>query len=408
MFPETADFDSHRQMTKKNKVWMRAAAGLALTAVLAGCGGASEPERPSGERAPAPVNVHPVTHGEIRLIRTFHGSLAAGAEFIVSPKVSGRVEAVTVDISDPVKRGQVVVELDDAEHEQALLQAEAELRVAEANLAQSKRMLEIAQRDMERASRLLERGISSDADFDAAQSELLASEASVEVYEAQLKRAEATVQSAKIRIAYSQVTASWSEGDDERLVAERFVDEGQTVSANTPLLRVVDIRPLKGVFFVTEGDYRRLSPGQLVEIETDAFPGEVFEGMVSRIAPVFERASRQARVELTVSNSELRLRPGMFIRARVELERATEAAIVPDTALVKRKDEIGVFIVSADEKTVRWQPVQVGIRQGNRVQVSGDDLEGEVVTLGQQLIDDGSRISIAGREKEIGKKEIGE
>jgi multidrug efflux pump subunit AcrA (membrane-fusion protein) len=102
---------------------------------------------------------------------------------------------------------------------------------------------------------------------------------------------------------------------------------------------------------------------------------------------------------MTIENPGHRLKPGMFIRATVVLERVPQTTIVPEDALVSREDQAGVFVVNADGKTVRWRPVKVGIQEGGLAQVEGDGLSGLVVTLGQHLIDDGSLVSISKRDR---------
>ena len=86
------------------------------------------------------------------------------------------------------------------------------------------------------------------------------------------------------------------------------------------------------MFFVTERDYARLQTGQVASLTTDAFASETFSGTIQRIAPVFRESTRQARVELRVDNLELRLKPGMFVRATVILDRVEDAVIVPEQA----------------------------------------------------------------------------
>jgi RND family efflux transporter MFP subunit len=369
---------------------------LSLMALLAGCSkeaGERVPERP-----PAPVETARVETGSIRAVRTFSGSLEARSAFVVSPKIGGRLEAMLVDIGDRVKRGAVVARLDDDEYRQNLAQAEANLLVAKANLVEAESALEIAKRAMERTETLSSRGVASDAELDAARSELLAREAGVEVQQAQIARAEAALEAARIRLGYAEVEALWADDDPSRVVAERYVDEGQTVSANTPLLEIVDLDPLAGVFYVTEKDYASLQVGQQVSVHTDAFPDEAFTGRIERIAPVFRQNSRQARVEIEVPNRDLRLKPGMFIRADVEVRRAEEAIIVPAQSIVTRSDVQGIFLVSPDGGHARWQAVTTGIRAGEKVQVTGEGIEGRVITLGQQLVEDGSAITIADEE----------
>ena len=97
---------------------------------------------------------------------------------------------------------------------------------------------------------------------------------------------------------------------------------------------------------------------------------------------------------MIIDNPEHQLKPGMFIRATVALAQVSAATIIPEQALTKRDDRIGVFIVTEDGRSVIWRKVKVGIRGGGRVQVEGEGLTGRVVTLGQQLVDDGAPITI--------------
>lgn len=356
------------------------------------------PEAGDGLRR-VPVEVMPVERGPIELRRIFSGALEPRAEFVVAPKVGGRVERLTVNIADPVTRGQVVGELDNAEYVQAVAQARADLAVARANLTEARSAMEIAGRELERIVTLRERGVAAEAQLDTARANQLARQAGHEVAKAQVVRAESSLETANIQLGYTRITAGWSGGADQRVVAERYVDEGETVSANAPLLRIVELDPIAGVVFVTERDYARLQPGQELTLETDAFPGELFGGRIERIAPVFKQASRQARVELNIGNPQQRLKPGMFIRATIVLASEADAVIVPEQALTRREDRTGVFLVNERAGTVAWRGITTGIRDGERVQVVGEPLSGRVVTLGQQLLDDGSAISIPAGEK---------
>ena len=361
-------------------------------------GEGSAPGRKGGAAVPAAVEVAPVTRGPIELSRTFIGALESPDRFVVAPKVGGRIRSIEVDVSDAVRRGQEVARLDDDEFVQAVVQAEADLAVAKANLVEAKSALTIAERALGRVDTLRERGVASESQYDLAQADKLAKEAQATVAEAQIKRAEAALRSAQIRLSYTRVTADWRTGDEERIVAERYAEEGDTVSQNAPLLSIVALNRLVAAVAVTERDFVRLAVGQEAQLTTDAYPGEVFRATIQRIAPVFRESTRQARAELLVANPELRLKPGMFVRATVVLERVEDATIVPYRALARRKDKTGVFVVTADGAHVRWLEVDVGIREGELVQVMREGLSGRVVTLGQQLIDDGSAISIPGAE----------
>ena len=350
-------------------------------------------ERQAISRA-VPVEVAAIERGAIELRRTFSGTLESLAQFSVAPKVGGRVEHLAVDLSDEVENGSVVATLDSDEYDQAVSQAEADLKVAEANLTEARSALEIAERSMQRQTVLSERGVASEAQFDTAKAEQLAATARVAVAEAQVVRARSALQTARIQLGYTQVRATWSGGDDKRLVSERMVEEGDTVAANTPLMSIVELDPIQAVLYVAERDYAQLKPGQPVTLWTDAYPGRQFTGEVARVSPVFQSSSRQARVELSVPNPDRLLKPGMFIRAEAVLGGAEDATIVPAEAIVMRADQAVVFVVDETKKTARLHPIQRGIADGGRVQVTGEGLVGRVITLGQQLLDDGSPIML--------------
>lgn len=356
---------------------------------------AQKPDRAERGGRAIPVEVAEIERGPIESRRSFTGTLETHAGLLVAPKVSGRVEELNVDLADPVRRGQVVARLDNGEYVQAVKQAQADLAVAKANLAEAENLLQLAERELERIDKLRARGVTSESQRDVAKADQLAKQAHVQVTQAQVERAQAQLEVARIRLGYTEVTADWRGGDGERTVAERLVDEGETVSANTALLRIVELDPITAVFYVTERDYGLLHNDQLASLRTDAYPGQTFEGRIVRIAPVFRASARQARVEMRVDNPERLLKPGMFVRAAVILEQQPDAIIVPEQALVKRDEGTGVFVVT-DGQTAAWRAVDVGIRQGDRVQVRGDGLNGPVVVLGQQLLDDGSAILLPG------------
>lgn len=358
---------------------------------------------PASGPAPAPVEVAPIEHGAITLRRTFSGTLAATAEFVVAPKVGGRLQRLSVDLGDPVQRGQVVAWLDDEEYRLAVAQAEAERAVAEANRAEARSALEIATRALARIESLHARGVASETEYDEAQSDELAKRTRLEVAGAQITRAEAVVARAEVQLQYTRVTADWMGGDDLRVVAERLIDEGDTVAANARLLSIVELDPVTAVVYVPERDYAQLRVGLAVELVTDAYPDRTFAGVTRRVAPVFRQSTRQARVEITVPNPEHELKPGMFVRALIVLDHVESATIVPWSALTERDDEQGLFLVDGSGQAVDWLPVRTGVREGDRVQILAEGLRGQVVTLGQQLCEDGARITIPGLPRSVAR-----
>ena len=355
---------------------------------------ATQGESRSREASAVPVEVADIERGRLEERRTFSGTLSPRAQAAVAPKIAGRIERMTVELGDSVRRGEMIAELDDAEAQQAVAQAEAELAVAEANRAEAESALSTALREYERVQTLSARGVASESQLDVAEANRLAREAELKVAQAEIRRYDAALAAARIRLGYTQVRATWADGDEERVVAERFVDAGDTVGASTPLVQVVSVDPLDAVVFVTERDYGRLQLGQAAEVMTDAYPTESFPASVVRVSPVFRQASRQARVELEVPNLEHKLKPGMFARVNIALSALEDAIIVPVAALVTRDGQTGVFVINEQDQTALFRPVEVGIGTPRRVAVTGDGLEGRVVTLGQQLLEHGTQVTI--------------
>ena len=346
------------------------------------------------EAMTVPIEAAPIEIASIEDRRTLSGTLAPAFEFTVAPKIDGRIRQLTVDLGDEVKRGQIIARLDDEELKQAAAQSRAELAVSQASAVEAQSTLASAQREFDRTEALVERGIASEARKDEVVARLEAATAQRDVAEAQVARAAAAVEAATIRLGYTTVQAEWPEGGDLRFVVERHVDAGDTVSAREPIVTVADIETLRAVVFVTEKDYGRVKVGMTGELHTDAVPGRSFPARVSRLSPRFNEGSRQARVELTVDNADHALKPGMFVRLELVLQHLDDVTTVPAAAITRRGGQEVVFIVEEEAATVRIVPVQLGVAQGDRVQVIGEGLSGRVVVLGQQLLGEGSKVRV--------------
>lgn len=353
------------------------------------------PDNRKDKSKTVPVEIAPIISTTITQRRTFSGALEPSAEFIVAPKISGRIKSIKVDLADIVTRGELVCELDSDEYLQAVTQAEADLAVASANLTSAENDLATAERDLLRVTTLNRRGVASEAQYDSAKASQSAKQAEKEVAEAQLLRARSLLETVKIRLGYTRISADWSGGADQRVVAERFANEGDTVSANSPLLRIVELSPIIGVIHIAERDYGLLQPGLHADITNDAFPQQNFPGRISRISPAFKTATRQARVELLLDNDDHRLKPGMFIRATIVLARHDQVTAVPRDALTRRTDKTGIFILDDQQQTVRWQEIETGLEDERLVEIISPKISGAVVTLGQQQLAEGSKVTVS-------------
>jgi len=345
------------------------------------------------------VAVAPVTQGPIVDIREFTGSLRASDAFTVAPKISGRIARIHVDIGDRVQRGAIMVEFDDAEFRQAVAVAEASLAVARAELRRAESEAALATRELQRTQQLSQRNLVSEGELDTARARADSQQAAVAVAAARVQEREAALLTEQVRLSYTVVRADWNGGLDSRLVGDREVNAGDTVSANAALLTVLGVERLIAVAYASERDYPLLAVGQTVSVVADALPEREFAGVIARIAPRFQEVSRQARFEVTVTNEDELLKPGMFITVRVEVDRADPATLVPADAVVQRDGRTGVYQIRQDENDDRtyayFIPVSIGIRDAEQVQILQPELSGKVVTLGQQLLADGSPVIIA-------------
>ena len=353
--------------------------------------------RKSGRReSSVGVHVAPVERRELIEQRVFSGTLEAEKQYDAAAKVGGRVHEIGVSLGQCVKRGDLIAKLDSEEFEQQLAQTQAELEVARASLTQARTNLIAAERNYKRATKLREQKVSAEAELEEAETEKLTKQAGVNLALAQIKQREAALRASEVRLSYTTLTADWQGSDPDgcRYVARTYVDEGDTISANAPLVTLVDLSELKAVINVAERDYGFLEIGQPADISVDIVPGRTFPGTLVRLAPVFNETSRQARVEIRVANPDTILKGGMFTRVHIELGRAEQTIAAPSSALIHRLGNPGVFIV--EDGSARFVEVTPGIEDGGWTQVSGLQEGQLVVTLGHHLLSDGARVSYAG------------
>ena len=341
--------------------------------------------------------VEPVERGNISQRLVISGELQAASSFILAPRVSGRLLDLNYHIGDRINQGALVAQIDETPFRADLAHAKAERMVAEARLSAATSALTSTQQRAERITKLTERGVSSEAEREQAEGELRAAKAAIIIAEATLEAAKTEEAQAEIALSDCSVYANWEGDTTTRVIGERFVDGGTLVNSGQALLSVLDISSLTAVVYVDEKTYSQLHIGQQAHLSCDAYPAEKFIASVARIAPRFAPDSRQARVELTVPNQDQRLKPGMFVRAELILKTVEDATLVPVAALANRLDSVVVYVVDDNTNTVREVPIRIGLRDHGEVQVIGDNISGNVVVLGHQLIGDGSAITIPGK-----------
>ena len=353
---------------------------------------ASKNVGPGRFAAAVAVEIQPIRRDVITDIGIFTGSLQPKSQFVVAPKVTGWLKELLVNVGDTVSQNQLIAILDDAEYTQQVDQARAELQVAKANEENCTSDLELARREYERAKTLREKQIASASELDESEASLNACQTRLKVSQAQVAQKESVLKSSELRLSYTRVQAFWEDSDQTRVVGERFVDEGALLQVNEPIVSVLENKPLIAVVYVVEKDYPKVKVNQNATITTDAYPDKSFTGSIVRIAPLLQESSRQARVEMEIPNSEELLKPGMFVRARIELASHENATLIPVAALVRRNGTQGVFIADEDNLKALFVPVKVGITNNELAEILEPELSGMVVTMGNHLLENDSDI----------------
>jgi len=350
-------------------------------------------------RPPVAVAVDSVRYGKIQEVRQLTGTIFPRYQYIVAPKVSGRLFKINKRIGDWVKRGEFIARIDDAEYQQAVLEAEANLKISQANLAETESQFELARQELERVQSLQQKGIASPSELDAAISNNNAMQSRIKLAQAQVEQRQAALSSAKIRLSYTVLAAT-----EPGFIGERFVDEGSLLAPNSPVVSVIGIDTVIVRTTVIERVYGRIQLGQTAEISVDAYSSRKFYGHVYRIAPMLQEASRVAQMEVTVANDSLLLKPGMFSKVNLILAEKDSAQLIPANALINRNGKSGIFVIPRGESIAFYTPVQVGIVTADNAEVIAPILQGKVVTLGQHLLEDSSAVILPGKESMPGKK----
>lgn len=347
-----------------------------------------------GPGVATPVETTPVQTMTMRDLGRFSGSLKAKNSYTLAARTAGRLERLLVNIGDRVSNGQVVAILDDAVYQQDLEQAKANLAVAQAQVEQLRLALKAAEGNWQTVKRLFEQNYESQAIMDKVDAEYASAQAKYDTALAEVQKAQSALTKAEIQLSYTQIKATWKGGGNTRLVGERLANEGNMLSINAPILTLVDNSIVTAEIDVIENDYVRIHVGQAVEIRTDAYPDRVFLGKLVRLAPVLNEVSRQARAEIDIPNPNGLLKPGMFVRVQIVYIKHDNVTVVPLASLIKRDGLSGVFVADKDSLAARFVPLKLGIIDNEYAEVIEPELSGEVITLGQEQLQDGSKIKL--------------
>lgn len=306
---------------------------------------------PAGPAAagPAPVEVARAEAATLTDEATAVGSLKAHQGVMLRPEVSGRVARLGFSEGTRVRRGQLLVQLDDTLQQAQLQQAEASAAIARTNLARSRELL----------------------------GQGFVSPSAVDQNAAALEVAEAQVALARAQLARLKVLAPF-----DGTAGLRLVNVGDYVKDGADLVNIEDLSSLTVQFALPERTIDRLRPGQPVELTLDALPGRRFKGRVQALDSQVDPNGRALQVKAQVDNTEALLKPGMFARPRVVFAVRDGAVVVPEEALVPMGARQVLFRIAerADgQKLAQRLEARVGLRLPGKVEILQGLKPGDVV-----------------------------
>jgi RND family efflux transporter MFP subunit len=407
------------------KVLILLLALAATGAFIASCGGSKANVRKEDSNANSqPAAVEGVTTAAAikrDLPRFFEatGSLAGDQQTDVAPQTSGKVVALGVDIGSYVRRGQMLVQLDDAELklrvDQALAQVEqakAGVRQAEekiglrpgqtfdpnrvAEVAAAKVTLDLADKNLRRAEKLIESGDVSRSFYDEQRARRDQLKEQYEVALAQARQNYAAVDVARTNVANTQAALALARKNLsyavipaplDGFVAERTADLGEYVSPQQKVATIVRTNPLRIKIDIPEQAIPEVKVGQSVSITTSAWADKNFAGRIARIAPNVLATSRTLTVEAEIDNSGGALKPGQFATVRILQERAEPAVLVPARAVVNESGVSRVYVIKDGHAEQRL--VQTGQTEGDLIEIKNGVAADELIATSnlEQLSD---------------------
>ena len=430
----------------RNALILLAVAALGATAACSKDGGATAASSGApgpggggaarGGRPPMPVEFAVAKRAPVSEQILVVGNLIGAATVQVVPRVNGRLSDVNVKLGDSVRHGQTIAKVEDSEIQEQVRQAQAAYRVSEATIRQREADLKLATTNRDRSKSLYDRQLLPQQTYDDTVARYEAAMAQNDLARAQFEQAKARLEELKITLS-NTIISSPVDG----FVSKRFSDPGAFVGPNSPVAAVVDIRIVRMVANLVEKDMKRVPAGTAAAVEVDAFPGEKFAGRVSRVAPVFDPATRTAEMEIEIPNTDYRLKPGMYSRVALTVDSRPNAVTVPRNAVVELDGKSGVFLASAGSGresgargqqaaqpasntgarsadaaaapggagagggqgaatlTAKFQRVETGIRDGEHIEIRSGLNEGvRVITTGAGALKDGDRIVAANTE----------
>ena len=376
-----------------------------------------------------------IERGPIKMTVASTGRVVSNLDVDIKCKASGEVIKLPFDVSDIVKKDDLLLELDPIDSQRVLRQAEVQLSASQAREAVARENLTIAERTLktdrqrseaalkaaefrahdghakaDRLKQLLDKHLSSQEDYDTGETaaiqadadlnsaqvkmdELKTQEEALELKRQDVKLSEASVEGDKISLAITQDRLRDTKvmAPMDAVVAARNVQIGQIIASGvsnvgggTTILTLSDLSRIFVLASVDESDIGKVQLEQTAKITADAHPGKVFRGKVVRIATrgvnVSNVVTFEVKIEVTSPEKTL-LKPEMTANVEILAAAKDDVLLAPSDAVVRKGGGKTQVTVVAADGTKTETPVEIGISDGTRIEIAGGLTEGQTVLV---------------------------
>ncbi len=328
----------------------------------------------AGTAQPGPgtttAGVTPVEVGRVQALRLSDdaqavGSLRSRQAVVLRPEVSGRIAAINFNDGQRVRRGQLLVQLDDSLQQAQLLQAEAQATIARTNLSRSRELV----------------------------GQGFVSQSAVDQNGAALQVAEAQVSLAKAQLARMKLLAPF-----DATVGIKQVHVGDYLKDGADIVSLEDMSSMAVDFRLPERYLARVKVAQPVEVAVDALPGRSFKGRLEAVDAQVDANGRSLLVRARVDNPDAVLRPGMFARPRIVFAVREQALVVPEEALVPLGSRQYIYKIEPDGQNghrARRIEARLGLRLPGQVELLDGVVAGDrVITAGHARLGQGDTVPV--------------
>jgi len=352
-------------------------------------------KNPKPEETPLSVKVAKASRGDLIIKLKSPGEAVTDRKIIIKAEVEGVVNKINVKESQHVKKGDLLIELDDKKYMLEVDSAEASRLSKLSELLLEKRFsgAENASVDYDRkkiskiieqfenTKKLYQKGLISREKFEDTQKEyemvlIESGEKKDEIMAAAkgLTQAEVNVKKAKMNLQKTKILAPF-----QGIICDIQVSPGEHVTSGRELFTLVDISRINVHARVLESEIGKMEVGREVDLRFSAYPGKVFKGKVKAISPIVNAEDKTCKVIIDVANPEEEIKPGMHAEVEIAAEIYENRLLIPQEAVLVRSGRKLVFIY--DDGLAKWRYVETGLENEDYAEVLDNVKEGELVLV---------------------------